>query len=93
MRYTLRLLAAQQFTRAATLICACEYIRQDCQERKHKYPVYPLGKSPITIGLWIGGTHIPNNNTGSNSAQYHLEKLQNISNHSYVRSEKAYCLL
>ena len=88
MRYTLRLLAAQQFTRAATLICACEYIRLDCQERKHKYPVYPLGKSPITIGLWIGGAHIPNNNTGSNSAQYHLEKLQNISNHSYVRSEK-----
>lgn len=88
MRYTLRLLAAQQFTRAATLICACEYIRQDCLQKKHKYPAYPLGKTPITIGLWIGGTHIPNNNTGSNSAEYHLEKLQNVSNHYYVRSEK-----
>ena len=89
MRYTLRLLATQQFTRAATLICACEYIRQDSSQKKHRYPAYPLGKSPITIGLWIGGTHIPNNNEGSkNSARYHLEKLQNVSNHYYVRNEK-----
>lgn len=75
MRYTLRLLAAQQFTRAATLICACEYIRQDSQKKKHKYPAYPLGDKAITIGLWIGGTHIPNTNTGKDSADYHLNKL------------------
>ena len=88
MRYTLRLLAAQQFTRAATLICACEYIRQDCLQKKHKYPVYALGRNPITIGLWIGGTHIPNNNTGNNSAEYHLEKLQNVAHAYSVRNEK-----
>lgn len=88
MRYTLRLLAAQQFTRAATLICACEYIRQDCMQKRHKYPSYPLGRNPITIGLWIGGTHIPNNNTGKNSAEYHLEKLQNVSHAYAVRNEK-----
>ena len=88
MRYTLRLLAAQQFTRAATLICACEYIRQDCAQRRHKYPAYPLGKDPITIGLWIGGTHIPNNNEGKDSASYHLDKLRNVSSHFYVRNEK-----
>lgn len=89
MRYTLRLLAAQQFTRAATLICACEYIRQDCLQKKHRYPTYLLGRNPITIGLWIGGTHIPNNNTGSkNSAEYHLEKLQNVSHAYAVRNEK-----
>ena len=88
MRYTLRLLAAQQFTRAATLICACEFIRQDCMQKRHKYPSYPLGRRPITIGLWIGGTHIPNNNTGKNSAEYHLEKLQNVSHAYAIRNEK-----
>lgn len=61
MRYTLRLLAAQQFIRAATLICACEAIRRDCENHK-KYPAYPLGKETISIGLWIGGDHTPNRN-------------------------------
>ena len=88
MRYTLRLLAAQQFTRAATLICACEYIRQQCEKKHRKYPIYSLGKEPISIGLWIGGTHIPNRNEGKNSASYHLEKLKKVSKHYYVRSEK-----
>ena len=60
MRYTLRLLAAQQFTRASTLICACEYIRVDATSRKPKYGRYPLGEDRITIGLWIGGDHTPN---------------------------------
>ena len=88
MRYTLRLLAAQQFTRAATLICACEFIRQDCEARKHKYPNYPLGNSPITIGLWIGGSHTPNSTGGINSAKYHLDKLYDVKNHYSVRNAK-----
>lgn len=85
MRYTLRLLAAQQFTRAATLICACEFIRKDCEAKKHKYPRYPLGRELITIGLWIGGKHIPNRNV---DAKEHLDKLLNVKEHYYVRSEK-----
>ncbi len=52
MRYTLRLLTAQQFQRASTLICACELIRQE-------KPML-LGESSITIGLWIGGSSTPN---------------------------------
>ena len=69
MRYTLRLLAAQQFTRAATLICACEYIRNDSSKGKRsKYPAYDLGEERITIGLWIGGNHTPNRNQGDKSA-------------------------
>lgn len=62
MRYTLRLLTAQQFTRASTLICACEFIRQDSNRRRSKYKKYNLGSDKITIGLWIGGKHTPNRN-------------------------------
>ncbi len=64
MRYTLRLLTAQQFTRAATLICACEFIRRYSQFARPPllYKKYPLGTDEITIGLWIGGDHTPNKN-------------------------------
>lgn len=48
-KYTLRLLAAQQFTRASTLICACEYIRVDATDKKPIYGKYDLGAEPITI--------------------------------------------
>ncbi|HHT95021.1 MAG TPA: helicase-related protein [Clostridia bacterium] len=72
MRYTLRLLAAQQFTRASTLICACEYIRRDSLRRNPRYKSYPLGEDDITIGLWIGGEHTPNKNKEAKDC---LEKL------------------
>ncbi len=85
MRYTLRLLASQQFTRAATMICACESIRRDCEVRKSSYPVYELGREPITIGLWIGSTHIPNRNA---DAKKHLEELLNVKEPFLLRSQK-----
>ncbi len=79
MRYTLRLLAAQQFTRAATLICACEYIRNDSAKgRRSKYPCYDLGSERITIGLWIGGNHTPNRNQGSKDKPGAKECLQEL---------------
>jgi len=52
MRYTLRLLTAQQFQRAAALICACEKIRGENEDE--------LGNARITIGLWVGGDSTPN---------------------------------
>ena len=52
MRYTLRLLTAQQFERAATLFCAMEYIRT------HLAP--ELGEERFTIGLWVGAATSPN---------------------------------
>jgi len=55
MRYTLRLLATQQFQRALRLILALEQIRQ--------WNVYPLGDEQISIGLYVGGASLPNGRT------------------------------
>jgi Helicase conserved C-terminal domain len=52
MRYTLRLLTAQQFQRAATLICAAEMLRRADEQT--------WGKTPFSIGLWVGGGVSPN---------------------------------
>lgn len=52
MRYTLRLLTAQQFERAAALVCAAEIIRKDDSEQ--------WGDVPFRLGLWVGGSLTPN---------------------------------
>ena len=52
MRYTLRLLTAQQFLRAASLVCVLEDIRDRNSEM--------LGTAPFGIGIWLGGTSTPN---------------------------------
>lgn len=77
MRYTLRLLTAQQFTRASTLICACEYIRRDCADRRPIYKKYPLGDEKITIGLWIGHEHTPNRNAVAEECIKELNRASN----------------
>ena len=51
MRYTLKLLAMQQFSRASTLICACDRIRKR---------LWGNTKPRITIGLWVGSELVPN---------------------------------
>lgn len=52
MRYTLRLLTAQQFLRAASLVCVLEEIRSRFPDR--------LGDTPFGIGVWLGGSSTPN---------------------------------
>lgn len=46
MRYTLRLLTAQQFQRATTLVCAAEMARREDEDT--------WGTEPFRIGLWVG---------------------------------------
>jgi hypothetical protein len=76
MRYTLRLLAAQQFIRAAILICACEKIRRETKNNI-------LGKEEISIGLWVGGTPTPNTN---DEAKTEFKKLTKAVNSEYELS-------
>ena len=51
MRYTLRLLTAQQYLRATRMVCALELIRRRTPS---------LGPEPITVGMWVGCTTSPN---------------------------------
>lgn len=51
MRYTLRLLTTQQFTRACKVVSALELIRRAMPE---------LGDEPYSVGLWLGGDSSPN---------------------------------
>lgn len=58
MRYTLRLLTAQQFERAAAVILACESIRKGlCLEISSGHP----SVTEFSIGLWVGKDATPNN--------------------------------
>ena len=52
MRYTLRLLTADQFVRACLLTCAAESVR--CREKDL------AGAAPISIGLFVGDATSPN---------------------------------
>jgi len=56
MRYTLRLLTAQQFQRAAALLCACERLRHERIANGDGR----WGTTPFRLGLWVGSSVTPN---------------------------------
>lgn len=59
MRYTLRLLTAQQFQRAAAVILAAEHLRKGNRVPESLSGV-SLPGSQFGIGLWVGGDATPN---------------------------------
>ena len=68
MRYTLRLLATQQFQRATRLIFALEQIR--------KWGDYHLGKEEISIGLFVGNDALPNKLSGDDGLREEASRWQ-----------------
>ncbi len=66
MRYTLRLLTAQQFQRAASLMCAMESERQRNPEE--------LGPEPFQIGIWVGESTTPNSRQKARKTLRELEQ-------------------
>ncbi len=66
MRYTLRLLTAQQFQRAAGLICAMERLRA--------VRATELGSIPFSIGIWLGGDTTPNTRKAAINALGEIER-------------------
>jgi hypothetical protein len=70
-RYTLRLLTAQQFQRAGTLICAIENMRRGLLKE--------MGTEPFSLGLWVGQDSTPNKYTsGDRDNPAALEKYLNL---------------
>lgn len=66
MRYTLRLLTAQQFQRASGLICAMEVIRRREKER--------FKSDPFSIGIWLGGDTTPNTRSEARTIARQLQQ-------------------
>jgi hypothetical protein len=67
-RYTLRLLTAQQFHRASSLICAMELLRRPDRIADKR----TQGMAPFSIGLWVGNEVTPGSRAEARKA---LERL------------------
>lgn len=86
MRYTLRLLTAQQFQRAGLLFCALEHVRL-------KYlDVHPdLGESSFRIGMWVGGRATPNSRAEATRALRILQKEPVVGENPFVLLKCPWC--
>ena len=80
MRYTLRLLTAQQFERAASMILALDDLRSEYKE---------LGNEEFSIGLWVGSS-VTFNAQGSKSENW--QKDTKTANHWYSNLSYKYQL-
>lgn len=81
MRYTLRLLTAQQLQRAASLICALEAIRIE--------NVSDLSGNRFTIGAWLGSASTPNDYSNARNAIHAWRK--NQANRGFLLTRCPWC--
>lgn len=79
MRYTLRLLTAQQFERACKIILAMNFVCSNIDPDL-------VSVNPFSIGLWIGGQSSPNKLRDSGSAEECISKIINQSDLDYAKS-------
>lgn len=56
MRYTLRLLTAQQFERATKLILSLDFLKNNLTAENK----YHFGNDSVSIGMWVGASTTPN---------------------------------
>ena len=83
MRYTLRLLTAQQFQRATRLICAMNYVYQEEIENN---------KFPFSIGIWVGGSTTNNNRYQARKALSNLnDRGPNAQENPFLLTECPWC--
>ena len=76
MRYTLRLLTAQQFERSSKLVSALEFLRKNFTEE--------LKSEPISIGLWVGNQLTPGK---IEDAEKHIDEIESECNKNEGRPE------
>lgn len=83
MRYTLRLLTAQQFQRASGLICAMESLRQS--------HLSELGEDPFSIGIWVGSANTPNTRSDALETLKGLNKGDRSTENKFILSRCPWC--
>jgi len=88
MRYTLRLLTAQQFERATKLILSLDFLRKQFNHKDEYY----FGNSPISIGMWVGASSTPNSFTDAkriyDSITQNLVRANTGKNHDLQKANK-----
>ncbi len=83
MRYTLRLLTAQQFQRASSLLCAMEVLRRKNSKE--------LGSKEFSIGIWLGGSTTPNTRKEAINILNGLGKNSSSTENKFILSKCPWC--
>jgi len=83
MRYTLRLLTAQQFQRASSLLCAMEVLRRKNSKE--------LGTKEFSIGIWLGGSTTPNARKEAINILKGLSKNSSSTENKFILSKCPWC--